>query len=265
MVLIMPNDEQERIDGIDQYYKPINRLDSWVSKIFWISAFLSVSVLYADILPWKNVKEITTVLFVFSVVVHLVLTLYLRFNLIPIAEGKRRKQLLSNSFGVPLTHEQTRKYYNNQLAPSIKKLGTNILENSFHAKAICGRMATNERIRILGYFIFWFLAAFWRETPINLLVVVTQTIFSGEIIAKFISLEILRHRNEDLFEELYHEFLHQIDFDSQTGTACILDAFATYESAKVAVSLKQSTSIFNEMNSQLNDEWNEISAKLGLT
>lgn len=261
----MLNDEQERIDGIDQYYKPINRLDSWVSKIFWISAFLSFSVLYADLSPWKNAKTITTVLFVLSVVIHLVFTLYLRFNLIPIAEGKRRKQLLSDSFDVPLTHEQTQKYYNNQLAPSIKKLGANILENSFHAKAICGRMATNERIRILGYFIFWFLAAFWRETPINLLVVVTQTVFSGEIIAKFISLEILRHRNEDLFEELYHEFLHQIDFDSQTGTACILDAFATYESAKVAASIKQSTSIFNDMNSQLSDEWNEISAKLGLT
>lgn len=256
--------DSERIDGIDRYYKPIERLDLWTSKIFWVSAVLSVVVLYAGFIPWPRIKEIATLLFVFSVVLHLAFTLYLRFNLIPTAEEKRRKQLLSDSFGIPLTPEQTKKYYNNQLAPSVRRLGANVLENSFYAKSICGRMAIGERIRILGYFAFWLLAVFWRDTPIDLLVVITQTVFSGEIIARLVSLELLRHRNEDLFEELYHEFLHQVDFDSPTGTACILDAFASYESAKAAASLKQSTKIFNEMNPQLIKEWDEIRSKLGI-
>jgi hypothetical protein len=108
------------------------------------------------------------------------------------------------------------------------------------------------------------LAAFCRNTSLGLLIVVTQTVFSGEIIAKLVCLEVLRHRNEDLFEELYHEFLHKVDFQSPTGTACILDAFATYEAAKAAAALKQSTKIFNELNPRLTREWGEICDRLGM-
>ncbi len=78
--------DSERIDGIDRYYKPIERLDLWTSKIFWVSAALSVVVLYAGFIPWPRIKENATLLFVFSVVLHHAFTLYLRFNLIPTAE-----------------------------------------------------------------------------------------------------------------------------------------------------------------------------------
>ena len=75
---------------------------------------------------------------------------------------------------------------------------------------------------------------------------------------------MLRHRNEDLYGELYNEFLHKIDFQSPAGTACILDAFATYEAAKAAASIKQSTRMFNELNPSLTREWNEICNQLGI-
>lgn len=254
----------KRVDGIDSYYRPVERLENWTSWLFWLSAGLSVVVLYAGLIPWKPIQDIPMIAFIVSVVVHLVLSLYLRFYLIPTAEWKRRKQLLSNSFGVPLTPEQTQAYYNNPLAPSIERLGANVLENSFFAKAICGRMAVHERIKVVCYFICWILAVFWRSTPLSLLAVITQTIFSSEVIAKLVSLEVLRHRNEELFEELYHEFLHKIDFRSQTGTACILDAFATYEAAKAAAALKQSTKIFVQLNPELSKEWDEIRNQLGM-
>lgn len=260
----MTIERQERVDGIDRYYQPIERFDKWTTRLFWLSAGLSVAVLYADLISWKPLEALATLAFVASVVAHLALTIYLRFHLIPTAEGKRRKQLLSDSFGVPLTPEQTKLYYNNKLAPSLKRLGANVLENSLFAKTICGKMAVRERIKILFYFSCWLLAVFWRGTPLDLLVVITQTVFSGEIIAKLVSLELLRHRNEDLFEELYHEFLHKIDFSSQTGTACVLDAFASYEAAKAAASLKQSTSIFNEHNRQISKEWDQIRIQLGI-
>jgi hypothetical protein len=260
----MTDHKHEKVDGIDRYYQPIERLDSLTSIMFWVSAVLSVIVLYGGFVPWVPFKNVATVLFTLCVISHLSFTLYLRFNLIPFAEEKRRKQLLSNSFGVPLTPEETKKYYNNQLAPSVRKLGANILENSLYAKRICGRMAVRERKKIFGYFACWLIAVFWRDTPIDFLVTITQTVFSGELIARLVSLELLRHKNEDLFEELYHEFLHQVDFNSHTGTACILDAFASYEAAKAAASLKQSTKIFNKMNEQLILEWAEIRSKLGI-
>lgn len=255
---------KERVDGLEHYYRPIERCEKWMSILFWASALLSVTVLYSELIPSQEWRDVPTVLFSASVVLHLVLSLYVRFHLIPEAEGKRRKQLLSDSFDVPLTPEQTQAYYNNPLAPSIQRLGANVLENSFFAKSVCGKMAVQERIKVLVYFVLWLFAAFWRNTPLGLLVVVTQTVFSGEIIAKLVCIEMLRHRNEDLFEELYHEFLHKVDFQSPTGTACILDAFATYEAAKAAAAIKQSTSVFNEMNSRLTQEWDDICDRLGM-
>lgn len=204
-------------------------------------------------------------LFSLIVILHLVLSLYNRFHLVPEAEAKRRKQLLSDSFDIPLTPEQTKAYYNNPLAPSIQRLGANILENTFFAKSVCGKMAVRERFKVLLYFSAWLLAAFWRNTPLGLLIVVTQTVFSGEIIARLISVEVLRHRNEDLYEELYHEFLHKIDFQSGTGTACILDAFAAYEAAKASAAIKQSTKIFKELNPILTAEWDSICNRLKMS
>lgn len=260
----MIDDSVKRVDGLERYYKPIERFEKWTSVLFWLSAILSIVALYSQLIPWKSFQDVPTLVFSASVVLHLVLSLYVRFHLIPEAERKRRKQLLSDSFGVPLTPEQTQAYYNNPLAPSIRRLGANVLENSFFAKAICGSMAIRERIKILFYITFWLLAALWRSTPLGLLVVITQIVFSGEIISKLVCLEILRHRNEELFEELYHEFLHKVDFRSPTGTACILDAFATYEAAKAAAALKQSSSVFNRLNPRLSREWDNICERLNM-
>lgn len=256
--------ETKRIDGLERYYRPIELCETWTTSLFWISAVLSVLVLFSHWIPWDAARDIPTVLFSVSVIFHLILSLYNRFYLVPEAEAKRRKQLLSDSFDIPLIPEQTQAYYNNPLAPSIQRLGASVLENSFFAKAVCGKMAIRERFKVLLYLTAWLLAAFWRNTPLGLLIVVTQTVFSGEIIVKLVSLEVLRHRNEDLYEELYHEFLHKIDFESATGTACILDAFAGYEAAKAAAALKQSTKIFKDLNPSLTAEWNRICDQLGM-
>ena len=260
----MEKDEQVRIDGIDEYYQPVERLDFIISIIFWISAIVSILILYIGAIPWETLRNAIKILFILSVITHVTFTIYLRFILIPTAEEKRRKQLLSDSFGVPLSPEQTKKYYNNELSPSIKRLGTNILENSLYAKSICGRMAVQERIKIFVYFSIWIVALFWRQTSMDFLIVITQTIFSGDIISRLVGLELLRHKNEDLFNELYHEFLHQIDCDGPSGTACILDAFASYESAKAVSSIKQSTKIFNKLNPTLIKKWAQIRSQLGI-
>ena len=260
----MIDDRIKRVDGLEHYYSPIERFAKWVTILFWMSVIFSIVSLYSQWIPWKEFRDIPAIVLLTCVFLHLVLSLYVRFHLIPEAERKRRKQLLSDSFGVPLTPEQTQAYYNNPLVPSIQRLGANVLENSFFTKAVCTKMAIRERAKGLFCLIFWFLAAISRNTPLGLLVAITMTVFSSEIIAKWLSLEKLRRSNEALFDELYLEFLHRIDFSSSTGTACILDAFATYEAAKAAAALKQSTSVFFQLNPELSREWEDISKKLGM-
>lgn len=261
----MAESEMKRFDGLEQYYKPIETCEKWTNRLFWVLAVLSVIVLYSQWIPWDAVRDIPAILFSVGVVLQLLLSLYNRFLLIPKAETKRRKQLLSDSFNIPLTPERTQAYYNNPLAPSIQRLGANVLENSFFTKSICEKMAVEERIKVFVYFIFWLIAIYWRSTPLDMLIIVTQTIFSREIIAKLVCLEVLRNKNEDIYEELYNAFLNKINFQGSRGSTCILAAFANYEATKAGATLKLSTKVFNELNPRLTYEWAEICKHLGMS
>lgn len=251
-----------RIDELDKYYKSIDQLDKVDSYIFWFSAILSVVVLYESKIPWPNLQDIPSALFVALVIAHLMISLYLRFYLMPLAEKMRRKQLLSDSFGVHLVTEKAQNYYNNQLAPSIARLGANVLENSLFAKTICAHMATRERVRVLLYFTVWILAVVWRSTDLGLVVIITQTLFSSEIIEKWVRLELLRHNNESIYDELYKNFFHKINLESPNGIATIIDAFSLYEATKAMAGIKQSTSVFWSVNDELSVEWKRIREQL---
>jgi hypothetical protein len=103
----MSESQTNRIDGLERYYKPIERCETWTTLLFWVAAVLSVAVLYSQWIPSDTLRGVPTVLFSLIVILHLVLSLYNRFHLVPEAEAKRRKQLLSDSFDIPLTPEQT--------------------------------------------------------------------------------------------------------------------------------------------------------------
>lgn len=253
----------KRIDEIDKYYKPINKLDIVNNILFWASVILSLVVFYENRVPLLGWNEWSSVLFIVVVVVHLLLGLYLEFFLVPLADGKRRKQFLSNSFAIPLVSEKTQEYYNNPLAPSVARLGANLLENLLFTKSISSRMATKERIKVLLYFVIWILALSWRSTELGLAVIITQTLFSSEILALWVRIELLRHQSEVLYNELYNSFLHKINLENPDGVAASIDALLAYETAKSMTRIRLSTSIFTELNPTLTVEWNKIRKLLG--
>ncbi len=253
---------QERVDQIEKYYNPIEKCDRWVKSLFWLSALLSVVVPYSDHIPVNWAQQISGVFFVIVVVAYSVSTHYKGFFLIPVAEEMRRKQLLSNAFGIPLTPERTSGYYNNELLPSIARLGACVLENAFFAKSVCHEMAKKERKKIFIYSLLWVAAIAWRSTDLGIVLVVTQVLFSGEILVYCIKVEVLRFRINTIYNDLYSHFLHQRSPNQNLGIADILDSFASYESAKIAASIKQSSKIFHRLNPKLSEEWNDIRRQL---
>lgn len=259
------NHQVERIDELERYYKPIEKIDDLNAWLFWVSAILSVAVFFKGFLPWMMLQNVLEISFILLVIVHLILSLYVRYHLLPIAERKRRRQLLSDSFAVPLITETTQKYYNNEISPSVSRLGANVLENTLFAKNITARMAVRERIKILIYFLVWASAMYWRTTDIGLLVVITQTIFSSEIIEGWLRIEVLRSEVEKFYEELYNKFLHKVDLSNSDGVASILDLFASYESTKSMTAIRQLRSIFTSVNPELSKEWDVTRERLGIT
>ncbi len=253
--------EVERYDGIDRYYIPVENCDKAAKFFFWGSAFFSIVTLFTNNI-WISINHIPVILFVIFVSGNLIATLSLRFYLIPTAEQKRRKQLLSNAFNVSLTSEETRHYYNNAFTDPLKRLGANVMENSFFSKSICLEMAKFERMRTGLYVLIWLIAVLYRSTDLELIGLITQTVFSLEVAGRLISIEFLRSKNETIYDTLYNEFFHKVDLSTPKGMASILDAFVTYETAKAIAGIMLSRKIFYRLNKSLSEEWEAVKEKL---
>ncbi|GEN29654.1 hypothetical protein HVA01_33000 [Halovibrio variabilis] len=169
---------------------------------------------------------------------------------------------MSNSLGIPLTIEETNKYYNNRLEPNILKLGANLMENAFFGKHICERMLFGERIKIFFYGAVWLSVTIYRGSDLGVVLALSHLLFASEIILNWIKLEILRIRNERVYESLYSLYLGQPQTPVPLVEAGVLDAFAEYEAAKASAAVKLSTKVFNKMNDELTQKWERVRSNL---
>lgn len=253
----------QRIDEVSEHYEPANKAEVLGKCLFWVIAALSLCMPYTATLD-VLLKNILQAVFIVFVTVHFAVSQLSRFYLVPKAERIRRQQILSNSFGTKLSHEQTALYYNNDYSPSIKRLGANTLENSLFSKEIAARMLIRSRFITGSYVICWILAFALRHNNLELLTWITQIVFSGEIVAQWLNLEVLRLRHERVYDQLHYHFLHEIGEESPRAVATILDAFVSYESAKSSAGLLLSTKVFNKLNPALTEKWKRIRTDLNM-
>ena len=259
----MTEQNTSRIDDISKYYRPAEITNRFASILFIIIAVFSIGLLYADKIPSQFV-DISKLLFIILVISYFLLSFIAREYLVPTAERTRRKQMLSNSLGTPLTHERTKLYYNNTYRPSIIKIGANCLENLFFSKNIASDMLIKTRVVTSIYIIIWVSLFAVRQSDLGLLIIITQVVFSGEIIARWLSLETLKNRHSRAYEQLYEFFRHDIKPDSNNSIATILDSFADYESTKAASGVLLSSKTFSKLNPKLSSEWNSIRNELNM-
>jgi len=254
-----------KVDPFESKYKRTGYLNIGTELLFYISAGLSITLFLIDDNN-KSIYNICMILFICFVVLHFIFSQFITFYQLPRTQLSRRLELLSNAFGIPLIHEQTKGYYNNKSSPSVIKLGLNIFESSHFTKNIYADKMLKERVLILIYIIIWLIALIYRKTDLTLFPILAQFIFSSEIISKYIKLEIHRTRNEKIFDKLYDLFLC---IDNKNNTlfveAKIINLFAEYEIAKATVGMLPSYSIYQKKNDKLSREWEEIKSKLSIS
>ncbi len=251
----------KRIDEVSRYYCPAAKLELIGAVLFWINALLSLTILFSEILP-SLLQSLIPSAFIVSVLIQFVVSQLNRFYLIPKAERMRREQMLSDAFGTPLSHDKTSLYYNNDYSPSVKRLGANTMENALFSSEVAAKMLVSKRLLVGIYLVIWVLLFSFRDIDLDLIIWVTQLVFSGEIIVQWLNLEVLRFRQERTYEKLHAHFLHEIGGDSQRAIATILDSFVAYEAAKSSASYLLSTKVFNELNSELTQKWEQVRSEL---
>lgn len=260
----MSNTNTIRVDGVAKYYDPAEKLDAIGGVLFWLNAIFSFIMPYSAATIGEELGRVLQAIFLVSVLVYFAISQILNLYLVPRAELMRRKQLISNSFGIPLSQDNTSLYYNNSYSPSVKRLGANTMENALFSKEIASKMLVRKRIIIFGYLFMWLLAFSLRHNNLELLTWITQLVFSGEILAGWLKLEILRFRHDRIYDELYSHFLHELGQNSPSAVANILNAFVSYESAKSNAGILLSTKEFQKLNPTLSKRWLSIRQKLGM-
>lgn len=260
----MKDSNLNRIDEVSQYYRPATIVELIGAVLFWVIVLLSLWMPYSE-KSVDFVQPILQVAFIVMVFVYFVISQTVRFYLVPRAERMRRKQMLSDAFGAPLSHDKTSLYYNNEYSPSVQRLGANAMENSLFSKEIAARMLSKIRWVTGGYIALWLLAFTLRHNNLEILIWITQIVFSGEIIARWLNLEVLRLRHERIYDQLHAHFLHNIGATSHRSIATVLDSFVEYESAKSSAGLLLSTKVFNILNPELTKKWSQIRQELQMS
>ena len=252
----------ERVDSLDRHYQSIEKTKSISNYLFGINVFLSIILLLIN--EMEFVKYITTIFFIVTTLLYFIVDNYLSVFLIPSVEEKRRTHLLTDSLGIPLDAEYTNLYYNNNLQPSILRLGANILENSLFSLRVTSEMVKKEGILILLYTVIWLGCMVLRNTDLALISVISQTLFATTLIPSFVRLVVLRNQNKRVHDELYRVFLLRKTTTQKSIVPLVIDAFVKYESAKAYSGIKQSSRIFFRINDEVTQEWAVIKNKLGI-
>tara|TARA_R110001583_G_scaffold88182_5_gene229038 strand:+ start:947 stop:1717 length:771 start_codon:yes stop_codon:yes gene_type:complete len=253
-----------RIDQVEKYFKPVEYLNSLSGVLFYISALFAIAIPLLSGRVGETIFQYASIIFVLMVVLHSISQGVSSFYFLQRAERERRKQLLSNSLGVPLTHSQTNNYYNNEREVGLERLSANLMENSFFGKCLCAAILKSERIKVVFYSVLLLFSLLSRDSDLGVVLVLTQTFFAGGIFLGWVELEILRMKNERVYSSLYSLHLNQNGPFNVNESAILLDEFAEYECAKSSASIKLSSKVFHKLNASLTEEWESIKRTVGL-
>jgi len=257
-------DPPRRHDPIrERYFKAVELAERGSSALFYVAGILSFAVLLVEKSTRPMVYDCTQIAFIVAVAAMFVVDIGLRLYWSPWAADERRLDLLSNSYRVSLTHEQTTGYYNNNETDPLRRLGVAVLENSHFSRAIALAMLRRERIQMAGYIILLFVVWLNRSTDLAFAATAALVVFSEHTLSRWLRLEWLRARCDTTYKGLYAVFQSAPARTKLHPQA--LQWFAFYETSKSNAAITFSAKVFTELNPQLSKEWEDITKTLNLS
>jgi hypothetical protein len=245
-----------------RYFRWIEYADYLSVRLFITTALLSILLLLIDREMHSWWYDALQTFFGILVIILFLIGLITRLYLTPRAEDKRRQDFLSNACNIPLIHETTVGYYNNDLIGVIPRIAGQLFENTFFTKSIVHFMVRRERKFLCAYVVIYLLIIFYRDTDLAFIAVVSQAIFSEQILSRYLRLEWFRMRTEKTFDEVYRMFQSKPDKDNLQAQT--LDFLVNYETTKATAGIPLSSRLFERLNPTLSREWECIKKKLNI-
>lgn len=244
-------------------YKTIGILGTTAEYFLWISVTTSVAGLTIEHKivtdSTGNLQSFLTGMSGLLAVLYFLIDLLSNY-LFQCAEIHRRNDLFDNGLNTVLANQNSQNYFtNDNLPPSVYKLGVNTFENSFFTQAIARK----------------FLQSMIIKSAIVLIAILCVTIFGGNrlllnvlqltlpftIIQQTARLLILKNRVEAIHENFKRIF--QLNRGDKQDSLLIHN-ITSYEAALAWASIKLPDEIFSKMNRALSAQWNLIKQRLNI-
>ena len=243
----------------DRYFRPLSRADACDVGLFYLSAALSIAIIFVDKTKMPNIYSMTQIAFAVSVVSLFISGLSIKLYFFPRAQVRRYQDFLAHAYGQSLSHMQTEAYYNNA-SPSVSgRIAAQVLESSFFSLDTLSRMVAFERIRTAIYALIWVVAILNRTTDLAVIGVAAQIIFSEQIISRWVRTEWSRRECEKTYDDLFRLFQSKGALDIHS-----LELLGRYEIGKATAAISLSSSIFERNRLRMNKEWEGVRKTLGI-
>jgi hypothetical protein len=251
-------DEIQKVDPVgDEFYRPLNVADRVSDFLFYCSAVLSIAAWLSDQKTMPVLFSVVQIAFALSVLALFTVGIAIRLHFAPRAQFRRYQDFLSHAYDRPLSHRQSTAYYNNSCPPGSRRIAAQVLESTFFSGAILAKMAVWERGRILVYACLWVIAVLNRNTDLAIITIAAQIIFSEQILSKWLRLEWLRGRCEQIYDDVFRLFQSKGEVE-----VVALEMLGRYEIAKATAVISMSPRVFEKNRERMNAGWNSVRAAL---
>lgn len=245
----------DRKDEVQTLYDRSNKISNYADRLFLFNVAISFILIFD--FKYRNIFVIISLLLTIVYVILVNINdMYFSNN----AETERRKSLLKESFDVNTTLKDTNKYYNNNSQPSIEKLGLNCYESAYFTKKVVDKMLPINIIKISILILIYIILMIKLEN-MDLLLIITQTLFSAEIIFSFTKLCYYKFQLDKVCKEFQNIFLI-IGLNNKDVNVLILDATMDYECLKSYCKILISSKIIFKNNEKWSKEWKKILSKI---
>ena len=248
----------ERKDEVDELYRVASSVSIAAKATFIISLVCSAILLINFESVFRGVIEVIVVV---STITYVILANLHDMFFFYRAESERRKVLISNALGIDASSKETSLYYNNPEKQSVVRLGINSYESVFFTKKVVAKMLIPRSIGGLMT-IALYIALLLSSSDLGIIILVTQTLFSGEILIGIIKLVFYYFKLNAVQGEFYG-ILIKCRASNQRGiNALLLDAVIDYECLKSYCQIALSSKIFNKYNEKWSGEWKSLYRKI---
>lgn len=243
--------DRERRDDVNKLYLIHNVLNTGTNIIFYVNIVITFALLFKF-----KYKEYVIMANIILIIIYALLTILNEMYFTNLAENERRKSLIRESFDIPITLKKTNKYYNNNESPSIEKLGLNSYESVFFTRKNVDKMLPVNVIEnfflILLYIIFMI-----QLKNMDILLVITQTIFSSECL--FYCIKLIYYKiHLGKLEEKFQNIFFITNKNDKNRNILIFDSVLEYECLKRYCQISISSKLFLKYNDKWSNEWNNI-------